>query len=136
MTEIRLYLPGTADDLDALLRDGRLEVAGRTAYGVSPGLVAATPRADEEEREYAAFLEAADAAGAADGGAGRVVVLSIDLPEPEISWPQEGHFVTLSGAIARRDLVAIHLGEEPGPDADLLWYDATEAAAVVELLRG
>lgn len=135
MTEIRLYLPGTADDLDALLRDGRLEVAGRTAYGVSPGLVAATPRADEEEREYAAFLEAVAASGAAGGTVARVAVLSIDLPEPEIAWPPEGHFVTLTGAISRRDLVAIHIGEEPGPDGDLLWYDATEAPTVVELLR-
>lgn len=135
MTETRLYLPGTADDLEALLRDGRLDAAGRTAYGVSPGLIEATPRADEEEREYAAFLEAATASAAQVGAAGRVAVISIDLPEPEISWPPEGHFVTLPGPVARRDLVAIHIGEEPGPDADLLWYDATEAAVVVDLLR-
>ena len=143
----RLYLPISRADVERLRTAGELR-AGRTAYGVSPALSAATPRADEEEREYAAFLEAAEApkramqvpmevavAAAAAGDDKRTAVLAIDVPDGEVSWPPAGTATTIGRAILRREAVSFHIGAAPGPDADLLWYDVTEAELVEDLLR-
>jgi len=125
----RLYLPVTTTDLAALLRDGTLP-AGRPAYGVTPAFAAATPRADEEEREYLAFLDAAAAAREHN----RVIVLAVDLPDGEVRWSGPGTAVALPRPLLHREGVSLHVGEEDGPDADLLWYDITEAEVVLDLL--
>jgi len=131
MALLRLYIPVTAADVTALIASGELPGPVRTAYGVSPALVAATPRADDEEREYAAFLDAV-AAGAAAGD--RVAVAALDLPDAEVDWPDTGHTVEVHRAVLRREIVAFHVGEEPGEDADLLWFDITEADLVAQHL--
>lgn len=130
----RLYLPISRADVERLRTAGDLR-AGRTAYGVSPALSAATPRADEEEREYLAFLDAVAVAAAAAGDDKRTAVLAIDVPDGEVSWPPAGTATTIGRAILRREAVSFHIGAAPGPDADLLWYDVTEAELVEDLLR-
>lgn len=129
----RLYVPITGADVIALLAVGTLP-AGRTAYGVSPSFAAATPRADEDEREYLTFLDAVAAAAGLTPDSCPLAVLAIDLPESEITWPSAGTALTLPRPVLRREAVSFHVGEEPGPDADLLWYDITEATQVADLL--
>ena len=133
MTLQRLYLPIDGDDLDHLVAEGSL-AAGALAYGVSPAFAAATPRADEEEREYLAFLDAVAAGAERAGPVRRVAILAIDLPESEMAWPASGTATTIERPVLRREAVSLHIGEEPGPEADLLWYDITEAGHVAGLL--
>lgn len=135
MTTRRVYLPATLRDLEALLADGALPPAPRTAYAVTSGLAASLPRVDQEEREYAAFLDAVDAATASANG-GRRVVIAADASADHVI-EEAGTRVEISGRLRRGDLASFHVDELVGGDeADLLWYDATEAALVRDLLRG
>ncbi len=129
----RLYLPLTPADVTTLHERGELPPA-RPAYGVSPALIAATGREDEEEREYLAFQDAVAAAGDLAGAQGRMLVLALDLPERDVAFAPDSTESRLGRPIARREAVSIHVGEEAGPDADLLWYDITELEVVAGLL--
>ncbi len=134
MTDRRAYLPAVVADVRAIVESGRLPVAGRIVHAVSPALETATPRADLEEREHRAFLDAAEAAVTLAGGARRVV-LAIDVPEAEIRWTGVGSEGRLQGEVARRQVVSLHVDDAPGdPATELSWYDATEASHVRDLL--
>ncbi len=54
MTRVRIYVPLCAPDLDVLLAGDPLRPT--TGYAVTLRLASATPGADVEELEYAAFL--------------------------------------------------------------------------------
>lgn len=134
MTHRRAYLPVVIADVRAIVESGSVPVAGRIAYAVSPTLEAATPRADLEEREYLAFLDAA-AVAVALAGDGPRIVLAIDIPEEAIAWTGAGGEGRLEGEVARREVVSLHVDDAPGGHAtELSWYDATEAAHVLDLL--
>lgn len=84
---MRLYLPATLDELDAL-RGGRLDLQPRRAHAATPALVRAL--ADEgvedlEEVEYLAQMFAADDSLVTIAGAPSVpwlrLVLSVDVPD-------------------------------------------------------
>ena len=122
MTDVRAYLPAVPADLRALIEAGTLAAAGRMVCAVSPTLRTATPRADDEEREDVAFVEAVER-----------IRRSVGLLENALN-----DIRTFMGAFRppefeRRDLVSIHVDDTPGDQlARLSWYDATEAAHVLD----
>lgn len=135
MSAARIYLPVDAHDLDALAATGRLTTTGRLAYGVTPALAATTPRADDEEREYLVFLEAARTAVDLAHGARRVV-LAADVRESGFTAAGEGVVIRLTSDLDLREVASFHVDEEAGGDVeDLLWYDVTEVHAVALLVR-
>jgi hypothetical protein len=140
MSRVRIYLPLTAADLDAL--SGGTALTRPTAYAVTVRLASITPGADPEELEYAAFLQAAAAAGRARGAdPTRRVVAAADVEAesvteqalPEGRTPAE---VALSALVPARAIASFHVDELPGgtDDADLLWFDASELLSVRQLL--
>jgi hypothetical protein len=56
---VRIYLPGTARSLQALIESGELGPPPLTAFAVTPGLREWYTEGDIEELEYAALLDAA-----------------------------------------------------------------------------
>ncbi len=132
MTDVRAYLPAVPADLRALIEAGTLAAAGRMVCAVSPTLRTATPRADDEEREDVAFVEAVAAAAQIADGSPRMV-LAVDVPQAAIAWSGRGAEGALTVGLVRRDLVSIHVDDTPGDQlARLSWYDATEAAHVLD----
>lgn len=141
----RIYLPLTHDQLRALAADRRL-VAPLEGYAAgAPGRVDAriSPAAAEEEAEYLAFVAASDHAGALTAGARRVIASADVAPGSvrESSADQAGGgpvAVLLGDDVPLRAVVSLHVDEavdEAGSDSvdpDLLWYDITELAAVLQ----
>lgn len=106
----RVYLPATLGLLADWHEAG--EVPADADRLVAPG--------DDEDSEYAALMGAADASWRLLDGAGRRVVVVVDVADP-------GSASTLRW----RDVVAVHADvEDRGPDADpdddLAWYATQE----------
>ncbi|WP_407317032.1 hypothetical protein UQW22_10950 [Isoptericola halotolerans] len=124
---MRLYVPATFDDLDALTvtaRGARWDVPARGAHAVTAELAAALPDEDEESREYEAFLAAADASlvlvvGRATAVPLRVVV-TVDVPD-DAATPAAGETAP-SGV----DVVAV-----PGTKVEAIHVDEPAAAGDV-----
>lgn len=141
MSQMRVYLPLTADAVRRLAAERRLEPAPVAAYAVTRRLersFATTER--EEELEYAAIVEAFEAAGLANGPAPakRVVAaadVDSDTVEPDADRDGLGA-VRVSAAIPLSRVVSFHLDEDAGDDGmdDVLWYDVTELDEVLRLL--
>ncbi|WP_019435194.1 DUF6912 family protein [Streptomyces sp. AA0539] len=147
---MRVYLPLTLPGLAALHRTGERGPAPLAAVAVTPALRAwYGGDADEEELEYAALGEAADASLrllAADPAAPRRrVVLAAEVPDRAVvpgTDPGAPGAVTLTAPVPLARLAAVHLDAataEPdiaaalagGTDADdpgheLLWYGVQE----------
>jgi hypothetical protein len=150
---VRLYLPATLDELDAL-RGGTPLAGPRRAHAVTSALVALLPDEDEEGVEFAAQLMAADdalvlLASRPDAPTLRLVVTvevaddAVQDAEPE-GEDEAASLTTLVGVATLDDVVCAHVDEPvardevaralDGDDAaldalgerDLLWYDATE----------
>ena len=148
---MRIYLPATLDELDALTGPGSA-LAPRAAFAVTPALRVALPDEDEEGLEFAAHLSAADASYAlladrADAPRLRLVVTA-DLPdaavhpavgetgdvcEVRVDAPVPFDFVAcvhVDEPAASVDVVAALAGDaaarERIEEADLLWYDVSE----------
>jgi hypothetical protein len=128
----------------------------RIVHAVTPALRAVLPEEDEEGLEFAALLAAADDAllrVAERPGAPRLrLVLALDVPESELTAIDDGDLAPsatlLPVAVGRHDIVCAHVDEpsasaeveravagdadaaERLADRDLLWYDATELAAI------
>ncbi|HEX5331580.1 MAG TPA: hypothetical protein VFW79_02970 [Cellulomonas sp.] len=128
----------------------------RIVHAVTPALRAALPDEDEEGLEFVALLAAADEALlriAARPDAPRLrLVLSLDVSEADLAAmdddDQAPSAIRLRVAVGRDDLVCAHVDEpaasadveralagdagaaERLDDLDLLWYDATELAAI------
>ena len=61
------------------------------------------------------------------------MVLAVDVPQAAIAWSGRGAEGALTVGLVRRDLVSIHVDDTPGDQlARLSWYDATEAAHVLD----
>ncbi|PRZ04894.1 hypothetical protein BCE75_109133 [Isoptericola sp. CG 20/1183] len=124
---MRLYVPATVADLDAIsvtARAGWWDVPPRGAHAVTGALVSALPDEDDEAREYAAFLAAADAslmlvAGSSDAVPLRVVV-TVEVPE---------HAVT--DAAGDVPPSGVDVGAVPGTQVEAVHVDEPEAAADV-----
>jgi hypothetical protein len=141
MSRVRIYLPLSGTDLDRLAAGKPLTLA--TGHAVTVRLASATPGADVEELEYAAFLDAAAAAGRMRGRAqtARRVIAAADVApdavtEPALPQGRTPAEVSLSAPIPVRAIVSFHVDEHEGgsDDADLLWFDASELVSVRALM--
>lgn len=155
---MRIYLPATASDLAA---DA---VTVRRAHAVTKALVAALPEEDEEGLEVSASLCAADSSlvllaepASSDEPDRRVVIAAdvsadavtevpagedvlpgtVEVTEP-VGWDDVAA-VLIDEADAEADVRAARAGDEKAferaAEADLLWYDVSERAALAAELR-
>ena len=150
---MRVYVPASARMLGALKAEGRLP-GPVEACGVTPDVRAALADLDEEELEYAAFVEAAQRSlRLLGGGPMRRVVVSADVAG---AAPGEGSAgLVLADGLTLAQVAAVHADEaaaEPavaaaragGPgaaeaadDHDLLWFAPQEIAELLaELSTG
>ncbi|WP_277209837.1 DUF6912 family protein [Isoptericola croceus] len=127
---MRLYVPATLDDLDTMTvtaRGSRWDVPPRGAHAVTGALVAALSDEDDETREYAAFLAAADAAlvlVAGDAGAAPLrAVVTVEVPDHAVT--EAAGDVAPSGV----DVMAV-----PGTKVEAIHVDEPEAARDVRAL--
>ncbi len=115
---VRCYLPGTLDDLAALL-------AGE-GVGLSGALEAPD---DSEEGEYAALMAAAEAAAPLVAGAARhrrrrvVIVAEVD----------GSSLVVDGGAVSLAEVVAVHVDthDDAALDEDLAWFATQEISSLL-----
>lgn len=150
---MRIYLPATAADLSAE------QLSPRTAHAATAALAAALPDEDEEGLEVSASLCAADssvvllAEPEARGLADRRVVVAADV-DPElvrevpvgddvlpgtvevtaaVPWERVAALL-VDEAEAEDDVRLARTGDEEAferaAEADLLWFDVTERAAL------
>ncbi len=105
---MRYYVPTTLDRLRTYVEQGRLP----------DDLDRFEPEGDDEESEYTALMDAADAAAALLDGPGRRVVVVAEVDPP-------------GTGLAMSDVVAVHsdVADRPvdaDPDEDLAWFATQE----------
>ena len=141
MSRVRIYLPLTAAEVDVLLAGGSLRPT--TAYAVTVRLASVTPGADVEVVMDTVHPAPAAATGGPRPGAirARGVITTADVDPgavTELALPHERTpaEVALGAPVDLRAIASLHVDEEPGSDddSDLLWFDATEALSVRQLL--
>ena len=140
MTQTRIYLPLTPDDVRRLSADRLIGPAPVAAFSVTERIERADPTGLEEEWEYAALTEAADAAAVLQGTTvAKRVIASADVDPGSVSTDggREGlGAVTVATPVPLARVVSFHVDETAGDQGmeDLLWYDATELDEVLRLL--
>lgn len=141
MTQTRIYLPLDTARMRELAETRSLARVPLGAFAVTGRIERSLPTGDEEEWEYAALCEAAEAATAGRGTARtKRVIAAADVDGDWVSEAASGGAalaaVTVSEPVQLRDIVSFHVDEAPGADGteDLLWYDATELDEVIRLL--
>jgi hypothetical protein len=151
----RVYLPGSVSVLRTLAA-GRSWAPGR-GFAVTSRLREEDPRAEEEEVEFAAFLDAAAAAlGCVESaGAPRRVVVAADVeaaavrPIAEADAPTA---VTVAGPVVLERVAAVHVDEAAAQGAvaaalaaqdprlldevPLLWFAPVEIEALLAEVGG
>jgi hypothetical protein len=140
MTQTRIYLPMTPDDVRRLAAEREVGPSPLQAYAVTQRLERSSA-ADllEEELEYAALTEAVDRAARLQGSsvAKRVVAAADVDPEWVAGVEDQGlAAVEITQPVPLRLVVSFHVDETAGDQGldDLLWYDATELDEVLRLL--
>jgi hypothetical protein len=141
VSQTRVYLPLTAEAVRRLASERQLAPAPVDAYAVTPRLERSFAAGErEEELEYAAIVEAFEAAGLANGlvPAKRVVAaadVESDTVEPDSDRDGLGA-VRVSAEVPLSRVVSFHVDEDAGDDGmdDVLWYDVTELDEVLRLL--
>src|SRR3954464_5582915 len=105
---MRVYVPATWPMLRRLVRTGRLEPIGGTAFALTPALRESYLAGDEEELEYAAMSEAARASLrllavefglGEDGTPARRVVVAADLHDVALRPDVDDGAVRIRGAV-------------------------------------
>ena len=140
MTQTRIYVALLPDSLRRLAAEREIGPAPVAAFGVTERLERADPTGLEEEWEYAALTEAAEAAAVLQGTTvAKRVVAAADVDPGTVAADGTRDSlaaVTVSTAIPVRQVVSFHVDEEAGDQGmeDLLWYDATELDEVLRLL--
>jgi hypothetical protein len=140
MTQTRIYIPLLPDAVRRLAADREIGPAPVAAFGVTDRVERADPTGHEEEWEYAALTEAAEAAALLQGNAvAKRVVAAADVDPGSVSSDGSRESlaaVTVESPVALRQVVSFHVDEEAGDQGmeDLLWYDATELDEVLRLL--
>lgn len=140
MRQTRIYLPLSRTTLRRLAEAQALEGTALTAFAVTQHLERAHPGADEEELEFLALGDAAEAALVLREPGDRLLLAAADV-EPE--WVQSHSApggpvseVRITETVPKRRIVSFHV-EPDGADSEfgghpeLLWYDATELDEVV-----
>lgn len=132
---MRIYIPGTWPMLRKLVKTGRFDPIGGTAFALTPRLREAYVSGDDEELEYAAMGEAARASLrllAVEFGLGedqvpaRRVVVAADLDDVTLRPDLDDGAVRISGAVPMTAIAAVHV------DAEEAEHAVREAAAVVD----
>jgi len=140
MTQTRIYVPLLPETVRRLAADREIGPAPVAAFGVTERIERADPTGLEEEWEYAALTEAADAAALLQGTTvAKRVVAAADVDPGAVSSDgtrESLAAVTVASPISLRQVVSFHVDEEAGDQGmeDLLWYDATELDEVLRLL--
>jgi hypothetical protein len=140
MTQTRIYVALLPDAVRMLAADREIGPAPVAAFGVTERIERADPTGREEEWEYAALTEAAEAAAQLQGtSVAKRVVAAADVDPGTVAADGTRDSlaaVTVSTAIPLRQVVSFHVDEEAGDQGmeDLLWYDATELDEVLRLL--
>jgi hypothetical protein len=148
MPVVRIYVPIGGEALHELARVGHVGAsvdAPVAAFAVTEELTAQAPALDEEDLEYAAFVDAVAAAGTRrDHRGDRRLVLAGDA-DPESLRPAAGapSAVRLIDDLPLSRIASFHVdeaGPHPGAVQDeadsLLWYDVTELAEVASFFPG
>ncbi|MFV0461727.1 MAG: DUF6912 family protein [Nostocoides sp.] len=129
MTQTRIYLPLTAVALSDLIALKESVAPPVPAHAVTHTLRETRSGVDEEEWEYEALIDAATSMEV------RVVAAADVEPDHVIEAPGRGlTAVMLNEPVPLPRVVSFHVRQ--GPDDDLLWYDVTEAATVLDLVAG
>jgi hypothetical protein len=142
MPVVRIYVPLSGAALRSLADTGALAAsvdAPVDAFAVTDELIAEAPALDEEDLEYAAFVDAvAAAAGCRNHRGDRRLVLAGDA-DPEALRAGSGapSAVRLIDDLPLSRVASFHVdeaGPHPGAVQDeadsLLWYDVTELGEV------
>lgn len=140
MNQTRIYVPLAPAALRRLVAERSL-APPLHAHSVTERVERTYLGADEEEWEYAALCDAADAAGLLreSPGARRVVAAAdVDPGWVELAKDTDTESaVVVAEEVPLRRVVAFHVDEAGGTDDDeLLWYDATELDEVLRLVTG
>ncbi len=138
MNQTRIYVPLGASGLRRLAAERALS-APVHAHAVTDRVERAFPGADEEEWEYAALCDAAEAAAVLrESPSDRRVVAAADV-DPAWVGPAKGEQTESSVEVAQdvplQRVVSFHIDEDgAADDEELLWYDATELDELLRLL--
>lgn len=139
---MRIYLPATWPMLARLVKTGRFEPIGGTAFALTPRLREAYVSGDEEELEYAAMLEAARASLrllAVEFGLGedttpaRRVVVSADVDDVTLRPDIDDAVVRISGAVPMEAIAAVHVDSAEAEHAVRQAAGAVDAADMGDL---
>ncbi|MDO8144179.1 hypothetical protein [Isoptericola sp. 178] len=144
---MRIYVPATLDELDTAVVGSvtRWPVGPRGAHAVTRALAGELADADDEGREYAAFLAAADDSLSLVAGRPGVppvrVVVSVDVEQDVVGVDPEG--ASASSVQLLRDvpdvpLAAVHVDEPTAADdvrAVLAAVDADDDEALAEAVQ-
>lgn len=128
---MRVYVPATLVVLTAAVTSGSFCPPRGHGYGVTEGLRAEYPAADEDELEYLAMQDAARTslrllAGEGDTASPMRVVVAADNGTARANPVGERSSVLIDGEISWRDVAAVHLD---GADA------AKAVRAAVEVIH-
>lgn len=140
MTQTRIYLPLTADDVRHLATAGQVEGRPLHAFAVTDRVERSLPTGDEEEWEYAALTEAVEAAADRQGTTvSKRVVAAADVDPGWVTADGVGGglgAVVIAHPVPLRRVVSFHVDETAGDQGmeDLLWYDVTELDELVRLV--
>ena len=140
MTQTRIYLPMTPDDVRRLAAEREVGPSPLPAYAVTQRLERShAADALEEELEYAALTEAAERAARLQGSSVvKRVVAAADVDPAWVSGVEDEGLaaVEITQPVPLRLVVSFHVDETAGDQGleDLLWYDATELDEVLRLL--
>jgi len=131
---VRIYLPGTWPMLRRLVKSGKFEPIGGTAFALTPRLREAYVSGDDEELEYAAMSEAARASlrllavelGLGEDVSARRVVVAADLEDVTLRPDLDDGAVRIKGSVPMSAIAAVHVDSEEAE------YAVREAAGAVD----
>ena len=139
MSLTRIYLPLNAARLRELASSRVLGPEPLPAHGVTGSIRAGDPTGDQEEWEYVALGEAAEASAVSlPSGERRRVVAAADVDDSWVTAADAdgvASAVTVSQPVPMQRIASFHVDEKDVADDDeLLWYDVTELEALLDLL--
>ncbi len=132
---MRVYVPATWPMLQKMIKNGRLDPIGATAFALTPKLRESYVTGDDEELEYAALNEAARAALrllsvefglGEDGVPARRVVVAADLDGVTLRPDLDDAAVRLPGPVPVSAIAAVHV------DVEEAEYAVRQAAGAVD----
>ena len=136
----RIYIPLNASRLRGLSTQGALEPAPFPAHAVTQAVQASASTKGQDEWEYTALNDAASTSGTLlAAGERRRIVAAADVSSDLVGSAEPGDFdiesaVSISDAVALRQIASFHVDGNAFQDEELLWYDVTELPVVLDLL--